>query len=306
MSVAGPDSAEGQTAGAHGDQGDLHRERADRRSSSRSRGPGTLPLPTSGAADGPPRIFFDFPGVALKAPAVTASTDPRIRRIRAAVNSVRPLVTRVVLDLVALQPYRLEGGPGRVRVIVGEAGNVLARGIAPVPSLPEPRETGASVPRTDPIAACAKRAGATTSPARQRRRPRATGHAAAACAAASRRRGANRAASAGAPTSKAPDRRPAPAARRPRAAPPPSPSTSAAAREGCGTLPAADLARARSAAAAGAVADVARYRGRPDRGSRAAGGGRIRAAQAGTGRNQAARQPALRSTTCCCSRRSWR
>ena len=101
-------------------------------------GTGALPLPTSGAVDEPPRIFFDFPGVALKAPAVTASTDPRIRRIRSAVNSVRPLVTRVVLDLVALQPYRVESGSGRVRVIVGEAGNVLARGIPPVPSLPEP------------------------------------------------------------------------------------------------------------------------------------------------------------------------
>ena len=101
-------------------------------------GTGTLPLPTSGAADEPPRIFFDFPGVTLKAPAVIASMDPRIRRIRSAVNSVRPLVTRVVLDLVALQPYRVESGPGRVRVVVGEAGNVLARGIPPVPSLPEP------------------------------------------------------------------------------------------------------------------------------------------------------------------------
>ena len=111
-------------------------------------GTGTLPLPTSGAADEPPRIFFDFPGVTLKAPAVTASTDPRIRRIRSAVNSVRPLVTRVVLDLVALQPYRLESGPGGVRVIVGEAGNVLARGIPPVPSLPEPaRSAPVQAPR---------------------------------------------------------------------------------------------------------------------------------------------------------------
>ena len=58
-------------------------------------GTSTLPLPTSGAADDPPRIFFDFPGVTLRAPAVIASTDPRIRRIRSAVNSVRPLVTRV-------------------------------------------------------------------------------------------------------------------------------------------------------------------------------------------------------------------
>jgi hypothetical protein len=100
---------------------------------------GALPVPSSGVVEGPPRIFFDFPGVALKAPAVTSSSDPRLRRVRAGVHSARPLVTRVVLDLVALQPYRLEQGPGRVRVIVGAAQGQLWTGIAPVPSLPEPR-----------------------------------------------------------------------------------------------------------------------------------------------------------------------
>jgi hypothetical protein len=99
---------------------------------------GALPLPSSGVADGPPRIYFDFPGVALKAPAVTSSTDPRLRRIRAGLHSVTPLVTRVVLDLVALQPYSLELGPGRVRVIVGGTPSEFSRGIAPVPPLPEP------------------------------------------------------------------------------------------------------------------------------------------------------------------------
>lgn len=137
MSVVGAGQAAGQTAGA------LAITAISISTSGTTlvvtiEGTGTLPLPTSGAAEGPPRIFFDFPGVALKAPALSPSPDPRIRRIRAAVNSVRPLVTRVVIDLVELQPYRLEGGPGRVRVIVGETGNVLARGIAPVPSLPEP------------------------------------------------------------------------------------------------------------------------------------------------------------------------
>ena len=81
---------------------------------------GVLPVPTPGVVDGPPRIYFDFPGVALKAPALTASIDPRIRRVRAAVHSVRPLVTRIVLDLVTLEPYRLESKQGRVSVIVGE------------------------------------------------------------------------------------------------------------------------------------------------------------------------------------------
>ena len=145
IAIAGTGRAEGQTAGAIAIKA-ISTAKDGSSVIVTIEGTGTLPLPTSGAADGPPRIFFDFPGVALRAPAVTASTDPRIRRIRAAVNSVRPLVTRVVLDLVALEPYRLEGGPGRVRVIVGEAGNVFARGIGPVPSLPEPAKPVA-VPR---------------------------------------------------------------------------------------------------------------------------------------------------------------
>jgi len=100
---------------------------------------GALPVPSSGVVEGPPRIFFDFPGVALQAPVVTSSSDPRLRRVRAGVHSAKPLVTRVVLDLVALQPYRLEQGPGLVRVIVGAAQGQLSKGIAPVPSLPDPR-----------------------------------------------------------------------------------------------------------------------------------------------------------------------
>jgi AMIN domain len=99
---------------------------------------GALPLPSSGVVDGPPRIYLDFPGVALKAPAVTSSNDPRLLRVRAGVHSVKPLVTRVVLDLVTLQPYSIERGAGQVRVVVSVATNQLPRAMAPVPPLPEP------------------------------------------------------------------------------------------------------------------------------------------------------------------------
>ena len=105
-------------------------------------GSGTLPLPTAGFADGPPRLFFDFPGVTLAAPRMTSSTDPRIRRIRAGVYSAAPLVTRVVLDLVATEPYRVEQTSGRISVILG--GPVATAAISPVPPLPErPRRPSA-------------------------------------------------------------------------------------------------------------------------------------------------------------------
>jgi AMIN domain len=98
-------------------------------------GSGNLPLPTPGFADEPPRLFFDFPGVTLAAPRMTSSTDPRIRRIRAAVHSASPLITRVVLDLVASETYRLEQASGRITVIIG--GPAVTAGIPPVPPLPE-------------------------------------------------------------------------------------------------------------------------------------------------------------------------
>ena len=98
-------------------------------------GSGNLPLPTAGFAEEPPRLFFDFPGVTLAAPRMTSSADPRIRRIRAGVHSAAPLVTRVVLDLVATEAYRVEQATGRITVILG--GPVATAAIPPVPPLPE-------------------------------------------------------------------------------------------------------------------------------------------------------------------------
>lgn len=98
-------------------------------------GSASLPLPTAGFVDEPPRLFFDFPGVALAAPRMISSTDPRIRRIRAGVHSAAPLVTRVVLDLVAAEPYRVEQAIGRITVILG--GPATTAAIPPVPPLPE-------------------------------------------------------------------------------------------------------------------------------------------------------------------------
>jgi hypothetical protein len=92
---------------------------------------GPLPTPTVGAIDGPPRIFLDFAGVRTKAPAATPSSDPRIRRVRVALHSLQPLVTRVVVDLAALQPHRIQQGPNQVKVFIGGAS-------APAPVAPPP------------------------------------------------------------------------------------------------------------------------------------------------------------------------
>jgi AMIN domain len=82
---------------------------------------GPLPAPTLGALDGPPRIFLDFAGVQLATRGLTRTTDPRVRRVRAGIFSVNPLVTRVVIDLTEVLPHRLELATGRVMVFIGAA-----------------------------------------------------------------------------------------------------------------------------------------------------------------------------------------
>jgi len=87
---------------------------------------GTLPTPTVGALDGPPRIFLDFAGVRPATTGLLRTRDPRVRRVRVATFSANPLVTRVVIDLVAVLPHRVEMATGRVMVFIGAGAPVLA------------------------------------------------------------------------------------------------------------------------------------------------------------------------------------
>lgn len=120
---------------------------------------GPLPIPASGQLDSPPRFFLDFPGV------ITGIRGPRpgsapVSRVRVALNSSNPPVTRVVLDLAGPQPVQIDTTAretGRIRIVVGaveasagasqpETGAAVspvgeaparpATSIPPVPSLP--------------------------------------------------------------------------------------------------------------------------------------------------------------------------
>ena len=138
-------------------------------------GTGALPMPTSGVAQGPPRIFVDFSGIALAAPKLTPSTDPRLLRVRAGLHSAAPLVTRIVLDLAEDQPFTIERAGNRVSVVVGVIGVVAAtpiqaeRKIPPVPMLPEPAaaapapRSNARPPASQPVAPTANATRATES-----------------------------------------------------------------------------------------------------------------------------------------------
>ena len=66
----------------------------------RLRGNGRLvPSSVEDATDPPPRIVIDLPGVVSRVPSVVPVNEGGVVRVRVAVNSRTPLVTRVVLDL---------------------------------------------------------------------------------------------------------------------------------------------------------------------------------------------------------------
>jgi hypothetical protein len=107
---------------------------------------GPLPAPSVGEVDGPPRVFFDFAGVACTARGVAAAGHPAVRRVRAAVHSATPLLTRVVIDLIGDAAISLESdqlASGILRVRVTPRANTPASpplpsagppsGVAPVP-----------------------------------------------------------------------------------------------------------------------------------------------------------------------------
>lgn len=79
---------------------------------------GPLPAPSSGALTNPARIYLDFSGVRAKTSG-TPRADGSRPGVRVALHSTVPLVTRVVLDLIAPATYTVDGAhlaQGHVRV----------------------------------------------------------------------------------------------------------------------------------------------------------------------------------------------
>jgi type IV pilus assembly protein PilQ len=72
--------------------------------------------------DRPRRLVLDFPNVASKAPTQTAIDSPFVTRVRVAINSHQPLVTRVVMEIAGTTSYRVErsGDGGRDLAVVFE------------------------------------------------------------------------------------------------------------------------------------------------------------------------------------------
>lgn len=121
---------------------------------------GPLPLPATGVLDSPPRFFLDFPGVIAGTRGTAGDGPPLVSRVRVALHSASPPVTRVVIDLARPQPVKVEAEgreAGRIRVVVGGPGEAARSEVAaptrealPTPALipvpPLPPETPATSP----------------------------------------------------------------------------------------------------------------------------------------------------------------
>ena len=80
------------------------------------------PAGVTESKDRPRRLVLDFPNVESKAPTQTAIDSPLVSRVRVAVNSHQPLVTRVVMEIAGTASYRVErsGESGRDLAVVFE------------------------------------------------------------------------------------------------------------------------------------------------------------------------------------------
>ena len=120
---------------------------------------GPLPAPATGVAETPPpRLFFDFTGVSpipgeagrvVRLPGAGA-----VGRIRIALFSREPNVTRVVLDVKQVEPFTVSVGDqvsGRIRIVVGAPAAVGTA--APKPTLSSVTPPGVTPETAPPRAA---------------------------------------------------------------------------------------------------------------------------------------------------------
>jgi type IV pilus assembly protein PilQ len=98
------------------------------------------PSGVSESKDRPRRLVLDFPSVTAKTPAITAVDSQLVTRVRVGVNSVQPLVTRVVMEVASTAKYHVQrsGDGGRDLDVVFEAGS------APAPVMLSPAEPSAA------------------------------------------------------------------------------------------------------------------------------------------------------------------
>jgi hypothetical protein len=82
------------------------------------------------AGGGTTRLFIDLHGVRPRVDAVTPVNRGPVLRIRVALHSTQPLVTRVVLDVSDVPPARIdrESAAGELRIVIGAEADAAATG----------------------------------------------------------------------------------------------------------------------------------------------------------------------------------
>ncbi len=104
---------------------------------------GALPMPTAGAVQNPPRIYFDFAGVKPRRTGTEIAPGYGVvRQTRVALYTTN--VTRVVIDLEKMAGYRIDAdtkdlAEGRLRIVLGP--ERVAHSGAPVTPAPPPSAT---------------------------------------------------------------------------------------------------------------------------------------------------------------------
>jgi hypothetical protein len=122
-------------------------------------GTGPLPLPRVGILKNPDRLFFDFEGVSSRTFKVHGD-DRLVTAVRAALNSIAPKITRVVIDLSEPCRYSLEAsqrGSGHIEIALTPLAPGASKGAAPPASRLAPPSSRLA-PRASQIAPPASRA----------------------------------------------------------------------------------------------------------------------------------------------------
>ena len=105
------------------------------------------PAGVTESKDRPRRLVLDFPNVGSKAPTQTAIDSPLVSRVRVAVNSRQPLVTRVVMEIAERRrPIASSAAATRAAISTScssrrarrNAGRARAGGAVGAPVQPEP------------------------------------------------------------------------------------------------------------------------------------------------------------------------
>jgi hypothetical protein len=95
-----------------------------------------LPSPVVGVVtEGRPRIYVDFTGVVTDTTGITAEGDPWIKRVRVAIHSQDPLVTRVVIDLFRATPHTSDASPPSSTQFIVSVGGGATRPSIPAPTV---------------------------------------------------------------------------------------------------------------------------------------------------------------------------